>query len=74
MVGVHAGFIDTDLAAAVDGPKIAPGDVATQTLDAVQHGRYEVLADDTSRRVKAALAEEVTELYPSLIRAGASMR
>src|SRR5437870_1297119 len=74
VVGVHAGFIDTDLAAAVDGPKIAPGDVATQTLDAVQHGRYEVLADDTSRRVKAALAEEVTELYPSLIRAGASMR
>jgi NAD(P)-dependent dehydrogenase (short-subunit alcohol dehydrogenase family) len=74
VVGVHPGPIDTDSAAFLDGPKIAPADVATQTLDAVQHGRYEVLTDDTSRRVKAALAGDVTELYPSLIRAGAPLR
>jgi NAD(P)-dependent dehydrogenase (short-subunit alcohol dehydrogenase family) len=74
VVGVHVGFIDTDLAPAVDAPKIAPADVATQTLDGVQQGRYEVLADDRSRRAKAALAGEVTELYPSLTRTGAPAR
>jgi hypothetical protein len=71
---VHPGPIDTDTAAFLDGPKIAPADVATQTLDAVQHGRYEVLIGENTRRVKAALAGDVTELYPSLIRAGAPAR
>jgi NAD(P)-dependent dehydrogenase (short-subunit alcohol dehydrogenase family) len=74
VVGVHAGLIDTDATAAVDAPKMRPADVASQTLDAVQHDRYEVLADDTSRRVKAALAEEVTELYPTLTQTGALTR
>jgi NAD(P)-dependent dehydrogenase (short-subunit alcohol dehydrogenase family) len=74
VVGVHVGFIDTDLAAGVTAPKNAPADVATQTLDGVQDGRYEVLADDTSRRVKAALSGDVTELYPSLIRTGSPVR
>lgn len=73
VVGVHAGFIDTDMAADVDAPKIAPQDVVNATLDALEHGRYEVLADDTSRRVKAALAGDLAELYPSLSRAGASV-
>jgi NAD(P)-dependent dehydrogenase (short-subunit alcohol dehydrogenase family) len=74
VVGVHVGFIDTDLAAGVTGPKNAPADVATQTLDGVQDGRYEVLADDTSRRVKAALSGDVTELYPGLTRTGVEVR
>jgi len=74
VVGVHPGFIDTDLAAGVDAPKMRPADVASQTLDAVQHGSYEVLIGDATRRVKAALAEDVTELYPSLTRVGASTR
>jgi len=66
VVGVHCGFIDTDMAAAVDAPKASPEDVAARTLDAVQRGDYEVLADDTSRRVRAALAGKITDLYPSL--------
>jgi NAD(P)-dependent dehydrogenase (short-subunit alcohol dehydrogenase family) len=74
VVGVHAGFIDTDGAAGVDAPKMRPEDVASQTLDAVQHGRSEVLTDATTRRVKAALAQDVTELYPSLTRTGAATR
>jgi NAD(P)-dependent dehydrogenase (short-subunit alcohol dehydrogenase family) len=66
VVGIHCGFIDTDMAAAINAPKTSPEDVAARTLDAVQHGDYEVLADDTSRRVRAALAGEITDLYPSL--------
>lgn len=55
VVGVHAGWIDTDMAAAVDAPKTAPEDVARQTVEAIAAGRTEVLADDTSRGAKASL-------------------
>lgn len=71
MVAVHAGYIDTDMAAAVEGPKAVPGDVVAQTLGAVEQGRYEVLADDPSRRVKAGLAGDLIELYPTLTAVGA---
>lgn len=56
VVAVHAGYIDTDMAANVDAPKISPEDVVSQTLQAIQNGDDEVLADDLTRSVKAALA------------------
>jgi NAD(P)-dependent dehydrogenase (short-subunit alcohol dehydrogenase family) len=66
VVGVHCGYIDTDMTAGVEGPKAAPEDIATASLDAVQQGRYEVLADDISRQVREALAGDLTGLYPTL--------
>ena len=57
VVGVHAGFVDTDLAAWVDGPKITAQDVAEQTMQAVLANRIEVLADERTRQVKAALSD-----------------
>jgi NAD(P)-dependent dehydrogenase (short-subunit alcohol dehydrogenase family) len=66
VVGVHAGWIDTDMAATVDEAKISPGDVAAQTLDAVQRGDEEVLTDDSTRHVKASLPNDLTSLYPEL--------
>ncbi len=56
VVAVHAGYIDTDMASSVDAPKISPEDVVSQTLQAIQNGDDEVLADETTRSVKAALA------------------
>lgn len=56
VVGVHAGFIDTDMAARIDGPKIAPEDVVAQVLDALEDDREEVLADQISRDFKASLS------------------
>jgi NAD(P)-dependent dehydrogenase (short-subunit alcohol dehydrogenase family) len=57
VVAVHAGFIDTDLAAAIpDDRKIAPGQVAEATLDAIRNGETEVLVDEVSRATKAALS------------------
>lgn len=56
VVAVHAGYIDTDMASSVDGPKISPEDVVSQTLQAIQNGDDEVLADEATRSVKAALA------------------
>ncbi len=58
VVGVHAGLIDTDMVAAVDAPKVSPEQVAAAILEAIVTGREEVLADETSRRVKAALSSE----------------
>ncbi len=55
VVAVHAGYIDTDMAAGVDAPKIAPEDVARQVVDALAEGRDEVLADDVSRGAKAGV-------------------
>jgi NAD(P)-dependent dehydrogenase (short-subunit alcohol dehydrogenase family) len=55
VVGVHCGYIDTDMAAHVTGPKNAPEAIAEQTFAAVEAGRTEVLADERTREAKAAL-------------------
>jgi hypothetical protein len=68
VVGVHAGYIDTDMAADVREPKLDPRDVVTAALDAVEDGRLEVLVDDLSRHVRAALSGELEDLYPALRR------
>ncbi|MGI6873862.1 SDR family oxidoreductase [Amycolatopsis sp. 3B14] len=59
VVGVHVGYMDTDMAAHVEGPKVAPEDLARQVLDAVEKGQEEVLGDELSRGVKAGLAGPV---------------
>lgn len=56
VVGVHMAFMDTDMAAGVDGPKVHPDDVARQVLAALEAGRDEVLADDISRQVSQGLS------------------
>ena len=66
VVGVHAGWIDTDMAANVPQSKISTGDVARQTLDGVQRGDEEVLTDDKTREVKASLPTDLTSLYPAM--------
>jgi NAD(P)-dependent dehydrogenase (short-subunit alcohol dehydrogenase family) len=66
VVGVHAGFIDTDMTAGIDAPKSSPADVARQVLDGVEAGQVEVLADDRTRRVKAALSHDQELIYPDV--------
>jgi NAD(P)-dependent dehydrogenase (short-subunit alcohol dehydrogenase family) len=53
VLGVHAGYIDTDMVSHIDGPKSNPADIAARTLEALAEGESEVLADETSRQVKA---------------------
>ena len=67
VVGVHVGFMDTDMAAEIDAPKVNPQSVVEATLEALRDGRPEVLADDTSRFVKAQLSGLLEGLYPSLV-------
>jgi NAD(P)-dependent dehydrogenase (short-subunit alcohol dehydrogenase family) len=66
VVAVHAGFIDTDMAAGVNSEKVSPQSVATQIVAALEADAEEVLADPTSEMVKAALPNDLTALYPSL--------
>jgi NAD(P)-dependent dehydrogenase (short-subunit alcohol dehydrogenase family) len=66
VVGVHAGFIDTDMAAGVTGEKVSPQSVAQQIVAALETDAEEVLADPTSEAVKAALPNDLTALYPAL--------
>ena len=64
VVAVHAGFIDTDMAALVNAPKDSPESVAQQACDAVEAGQVEVLADERTRTVKAQLSHDHELIYP----------
>ena len=52
--------MDTDLSAWTDAPKISAASVAELTMEALTHDRFEVLADEQTRTVKAALAHPPT--------------
>jgi NAD(P)-dependent dehydrogenase (short-subunit alcohol dehydrogenase family) len=60
VVGVHAGFVDTDLAAFTDAPKIGAADVAEQTVEALEADVTEVLTDEATRKVRAGLSRPST--------------
>jgi NAD(P)-dependent dehydrogenase (short-subunit alcohol dehydrogenase family) len=58
VLALHVGFIDTDLTAGMDVPKIAPDAVVRTTFDALEAGASEVLADEFTRQVHRGLAAE----------------
>ena len=68
VVGVHAGFIDTEMVAELARglPKDDPADVARQVFDAVEAGRVEVLADRRTERIKSLLPEDHEQIYPAI--------
>ena len=47
-----AGFIDTDMVAAIPAPKATPADVAKRIVDGLEQDAVEVLTDDLSINVK----------------------
>lgn len=63
VVGVHAGLIDTDMAAQFDGTKTRPQDVAAATMEAIIAGREEVLADKVSQETRTALVTDQQSFY-----------
>jgi NAD(P)-dependent dehydrogenase (short-subunit alcohol dehydrogenase family) len=68
VVGVHMGFVDTDLTAGLDVPKIDPAVVARALVDALEQGSEEVLVDEVSQQVKAGLAGGTNALYEQIQR------
>ncbi|HEY5878191.1 MAG TPA: SDR family oxidoreductase [Nakamurella sp.] len=69
VVGVHLGYTDTPMIAALDVHKEDPADIVREVYNGLETGEYEVLADDTSRFVKGRLSQPLTVLYPELSRA-----
>ncbi|GAA1461435.1 SDR family oxidoreductase [Williamsia maris] len=62
VLGVHAGFIDTEMVSDIGLPKTSPAVIAARILDGLEAGEVEVLADDTTVAVKAMLAGPVENL------------
>jgi NAD(P)-dependent dehydrogenase (short-subunit alcohol dehydrogenase family) len=58
LLALHVGYMDTDMVASVAAPKSNPDDVVRATLDALEAGKDEVLADEISRNVKRGLSAE----------------
>jgi NAD(P)-dependent dehydrogenase (short-subunit alcohol dehydrogenase family) len=66
VAGLHVGYMDTDMTARLDVPKSDPAEIARIAVDAIEADRYEIVADETSRRVLAGLSGGVPALYPDL--------
>ncbi|MFI7657275.1 SDR family oxidoreductase [Micromonospora parva] len=66
VAGLHVGYLDTDMAADITGPKSDPAEIARIAVDGVEADAYEIVADDLSRQVQAGLAGGVAALYPQL--------
>jgi NAD(P)-dependent dehydrogenase (short-subunit alcohol dehydrogenase family) len=66
VTGLHVAYVDTDMAAGLEAPKVSPRLVAQLALDGIQADAPEVLADDLTRQAKAALSADITALYPQL--------
>ena len=59
VLGLHVGFVDTDLTNGIDVPKASPEDVVRQTYDALAAGKSEVMADEGTAVLKRTLAAEI---------------
>jgi NAD(P)-dependent dehydrogenase (short-subunit alcohol dehydrogenase family) len=58
VLAMHAGFIDTDLARDFDAPKSSPTEIVRTTLDALERGEGQVLADEITRLVHRGLSAD----------------
>lgn len=68
VVGVHVGYVDTDMSADITADKVPPLQVVAEALDAVQADGAEAIVGDAARHVKSRLHEDVRVLYPQLAR------
>ena len=66
VTGLHLGAADTDMTADYDGPKIAPEDLARITMDGVEAGAWEIVADEWTATVKASLAGDPREFHRAI--------
>jgi NAD(P)-dependent dehydrogenase (short-subunit alcohol dehydrogenase family) len=64
VTGLHLASTDTDMMAGWDVAKNDPADVVRVALDGLEAGEIEILADENSAQVKAALSAHPGVLYP----------
>ncbi len=63
VTALHVGYMDTDMVRALDVQKSDPAAIAAIALDGIEAGDAEILADEVSRTVQAALSGGVAALY-----------
>ena len=66
VVGVHVGYVDTDLIASFEVDKVQPQLVSTSAFDTLEAGEPEALVDDWTREVKAGLSDDQRLIYPGV--------
>ena len=66
VLGVNVGYVDTAMAAHTTEPKVDPADLVALVFDALEAGEHEILADQTSVQLKAALSAPLESVYPQL--------
>jgi len=59
VLGLHVGYLDTDMTRGLDLKKSDPRAVVELALDALEAGEEEVLADDGTRAIKRSLSSAV---------------
>ena len=67
VTGLHLGATDTDMMAAFDIEKNDPADIVRTALDGLEAGVIEILADEGTVQVKAALSADPSVLYPQAV-------
>ena len=58
VIGVYAGYIDTDMAAGLAVPKSSPAAIAARVLEGIENGSEDILADERARTVFAELRKD----------------
>jgi NAD(P)-dependent dehydrogenase (short-subunit alcohol dehydrogenase family) len=58
VMGLHAGFIDTDMVRDIDAPKSTPEAIVAEALAALERGDKQALADDFTRMVQQSLSPD----------------
>lgn len=66
VVGVYAGYIDTDMAARVSAPETDPIEVVKRTLDGLESGLDRVFADDRAAYVDRRVRTDADAFYAEL--------
>jgi NAD(P)-dependent dehydrogenase (short-subunit alcohol dehydrogenase family) len=67
VLGLHMGFVDTDLVRAIEAPKTSPEDIVRRALDGLEAGLDEVLADEITQRVKQGLTAARPSYLPQRV-------
>lgn len=58
VLGLHVGFIDTDLTRGIDAPKLAPDFVAAEAFAALERGASEVAVGELTQQIKHGLSNQ----------------
>lgn len=63
VLGMHVGFLDTDMTKGYELKKTSPREAASYTLSALERGAHEALVDDNTREIKRSLSSGTDAYY-----------